>query len=210
MKIIHIIILSIISALAGVLFLAYEQEWIIIRSPFTTTNGLLTASGVSKQNIQFSFWRGHQFKQETRELMIADDAEKKSAQLISNWLTILHEEKILKPKITLQPVYTNSVYASQATPGQAGHSLPAIALKSDGWEARLATPGKAASSYLYVSFDQTPFGTQQSTHEKLMFIEGLKRTLRDNGIKLQGIYFLVNHAEMQDEHLDFSNAWLDC
>jgi len=59
----------------------------------------------------------------------------------------------------------------------------------------------------YLSFDRNIFSSKNSTHEKLMLIEGLLKTIRENDIKLQGIYFLVHHQIMEDYHLDFSNPW---
>jgi len=171
MRILHIILLSILSTLAGIAFLAYEHEWIIIRSPWNAS-AHYSAPGVSKQKITLWYWNQNQFKQETKELIIADDVEKKAATIIANWLTHLHDEKIIKNKITLQSA--------------------------------LLDP---AGTHLYISFDQSIFDKQQSTHEKWMLLEGLLRTLRENGIKLQGVYFLVNHAVMMDEHLEFGNAW---
>jgi hypothetical protein len=63
------------------------------------------------------------------------------------------------------------------------------------------------SNYAYISFDRNPFNKEQTTFEKLQWIEGLLKTIRDNGIKLQGIYFLVQHQPLIDPHLDFSNSW---
>ena len=76
MKISHIIILSILSALAGIAFLAYEHEWIIIRSPWNKGEQSSTP-GLSKQKITFSYWHEHAWKEETKELIITDDPEKK-------------------------------------------------------------------------------------------------------------------------------------
>jgi hypothetical protein len=59
----------------------------------------------------------------------------------------------------------------------------------------------------YISFDRNPFTKNQSTYEKFMWIEGLLKTVRENGIQLQSIYFLVHHQPLTDFHLDFSNAW---
>lgn len=171
MKIFHIIILSLLSALAGIAFLAYEHEWIIIRSPWNKSEHSSTP-GLSKQKITFSYWCEHAWKEETKELIITDDPEKKVATIIANWLTMLHEEKIIKEKVAL--------------------------------ESALFDP---ANTRLYVSFDQTLFRANQSTHDKWMFIKGLMRTLKENDIQVQGIYFLVKHAPLQDDQLDFTNAW---
>jgi len=60
---------------------------------------------------------------------------------------------------------------------------------------------------LYLSLDRNPFNETDSTYDKLMWIEGLLRTVREQSISVQGVRFLVHHQPMQDYHLDFSNSW---
>jgi hypothetical protein len=60
---------------------------------------------------------------------------------------------------------------------------------------------------LLLSLDYNPFSSDSSTFDKWMIIEGILKTLRDNGIKVQGVKFLVHHHEIYDYHLDFSNPW---
>jgi hypothetical protein len=60
---------------------------------------------------------------------------------------------------------------------------------------------------IYISFDRNLLSSESSTYDKLMLIESLLKTLRDNNIENYKIYFLVNHAQMQDTHLDFTHAW---
>jgi len=62
----------------------------------------------------------------------------------------------------------------------------------------------------YLSFDRNPFSSDSPTHEKWMWVEGLLKTLRENDIDLQTVYFLVHHQIMDDYHLDFSNPWPIC
>ena len=59
----------------------------------------------------------------------------------------------------------------------------------------------------YLSFDRPPFTKAASTFEKWMWIEGLLKTIRENGIALQRVHFLVHHQPMRDSHLDFSHPW---
>ena len=59
----------------------------------------------------------------------------------------------------------------------------------------------------FVSFDQAPFSKEDSTFEKLIWMESLLKTLRENEIQLQGISFLVHHKPIGDNHLDFTNPW---
>jgi hypothetical protein len=67
----------------------------------------------------------------------------------------------------------------------------------------LTTTGTEA----FVSFDHYPFAKDESTFEKWHWVEGLLKTLKDNGIALQSVRFLVHHQELIDPHLDFSQSW---
>ncbi len=101
MRLIHIIFFSFASIFASILFLAYQQEWIIIRSPWASSSPY-SLLGVSKQNITLYYWDKNQEKKEDKELIISDEQEKKAAAIISIWLTLLHDEKIIKNSVTLQ------------------------------------------------------------------------------------------------------------
>lgn len=73
-------------------------------------------------------------------------------------------------------------------------TLQDVALDSSGQEAIL-------------SFDRNPLNKENPTYEKLMWIEGLLKTIRDNNIQIQRIRFLVHHQTLNDNHLDFSSSW---
>ena len=62
------------------------------------------------------------------------------------------------------------------------------------------------SGILYVSFDRSPFGKHISTHEKLIFIESLLKTVKANST-IGHLYFLIQHKPLLDTHLDFSSTW---
>jgi hypothetical protein len=59
----------------------------------------------------------------------------------------------------------------------------------------------------YLSFDRSPFSKNKTTADKLHWIEGLLKTLRENDVKLQGIQLLIHHQPINDYHLDFSKPW---
>jgi hypothetical protein len=62
----------------------------------------------------------------------------------------------------------------------------------------------------YLSFDNNPLPQEKATIQKLMLIEGLLKTIRENEIPIQTIQLLVHHQPVQDYHLDFSNPWPIC
>lgn len=59
----------------------------------------------------------------------------------------------------------------------------------------------------FISFDRSPFIKENSTYEKLMWIESLLKTISESKIKIQSVRFLVHHKPLNDFHLDFSKAW---
>jgi len=58
-----------------------------------------------------------------------------------------------------------------------------------------------------LSFNRNPLDKQKSTFEKLMIIESILKTIRENNIPVQEILFLVHHQPLIDHELDFSNPW---
>ncbi len=61
--------------------------------------------------------------------------------------------------------------------------------------------------YAYINFDKNPINKHWPIYKKIKFIESILKTLHENKIKIQGLYFLVNHKFLEDSHLDFSHAW---
>lgn len=70
-------------------------------------------------------------------------------------------------------------------------------------QSAILTPSKQ----LLLSFDRSPFQIDDVTFSKWMWVEGLLKTLRENGIKVNGVQLLVHHQVLNDPHLDFSNPW---
>jgi hypothetical protein len=59
---------------------------------------------------------------------------------------------------------------------------------------------------LFISFDRQPFSKQQSIGEKIGFIQNLCKTIGPH-TAAHKIRFLVRHAPMHDNYLDFSSGW---
>ncbi len=60
---------------------------------------------------------------------------------------------------------------------------------------------------LFLSFNKDLFDKQDATFSKLMIIESLLKTLRENKIPVQSVRFLVHHQTLVDDHLNFSISW---
>ena len=53
------------------------------------------------------------------------------------------------------------------------------------------------------SLDRNPFSKHQSTFEKMIWVEGLLKSMRENGIKIQHVRFLVHDQPLSDVHIEF-------
>ncbi len=60
---------------------------------------------------------------------------------------------------------------------------------------------------LFLSFNKDLFEKQDATFSKLMIIESLLKTLKENKIAVQSVRFLIHHQTMVDDHLNFSISW---
>jgi hypothetical protein len=63
------------------------------------------------------------------------------------------------------------------------------------------------SQTAYLSFDQSLFSEDQNTYQKLMIVESLLKTLKENSITIPNVQILAHHKLIKDQHLDFSQAW---
>lgn len=64
-----------------------------------------------------------------------------------------------------------------------------------------------ANGQAIISFDRNPLNKKSNTFEKLMFIESILRTIRENNIKVSEFFFLSHYKPINDPELDFSNPW---
>lgn len=73
-------------------------------------------------------------------------------------------------------------------------ALQSILIDQDGTEA-------------FISFDRNPFLKESSVYEKLIWLEGLLKTIRKNKPQIKFVRFLVHHKPVNDPHLDFTYSW---
>jgi len=59
----------------------------------------------------------------------------------------------------------------------------------------------------FISINQYPFDKSASTHHKLMLIESLLKTIKENDIHILFIRLLIHHKPLIDDHLNFDVAW---
>ena len=65
----------------------------------------------------------------------------------------------------------------------------------------------ASGHEAFISFDRNPLTKEQATRDKLLWIEGLLRTIKQSGLPITSVRFLVYAKPLNDTHLDFSHAW---
>jgi hypothetical protein len=162
---------------AGLLFMALQQNWIILRFSSSILNhespsNSPSVSSFKKKKITLFCWKNDSWFSESNEILWSSDSAQNITNLVQSWLTLLDEEKLTSNKITLQSALLT-----------------------------------ANSQTAYLSFDQTLFSKDASTYQKLMVIEGLLKTLRANHLTTPFMQFLTQHQVAKDSHLDFSNPW---
>lgn len=174
MKYIKYLLLYLFTFIFGVLFFAYQNEWLIIATRFPVTKNNKQEEYkelLQKKIIKLFCWQNNKYKSEDTEIMISENIAENIKKIITCWLNLLEEEKILD-KVTLQ-----------------------------------STLMTKSTQEVYLSFDGPILNPENSTYEKLMLIESLLKTLKENDIINLKIYFLIHHQEMVDNHLDFLNPW---
>jgi hypothetical protein len=60
---------------------------------------------------------------------------------------------------------------------------------------------------LYLSFDRNLIDDEESTISKLMLIESLLKTLRENSNQITKVRLLKHHQTIWDNHLDLYHSW---
>ena len=60
---------------------------------------------------------------------------------------------------------------------------------------------------LYLSLDRLPWDKEMDTFKKWMIIEGILKTIKNADATIKKVHFLANHQQINDTHLDFTNAW---
>lgn len=166
--------LGVFCGLAGMLFCAYLNNWIIIRFPSYTRDitALYDASSMSKKKVTLFFWKYEQWCKESTQILWSQETERNLALIIKAWLTLLEDEHLITTPVRLQSV--------------------------------LLSPNKTQA---YLSFDRNLLPANCSIYSKWLYIEGLLKTIRENGIGISHIQLLVDQQPMTDYHLEFSNPW---
>ncbi len=95
------IVICLIGLLAGFLFLAYRQEWLIINWPAHPIE-LAVATRTEKRSVKLYFWSQERWKHESVDILWSEDKAQSAKYLVDAWLTWLEEEGADKDKVSLQ------------------------------------------------------------------------------------------------------------
>lgn len=167
------LLLGVVVMVGAFIYFSYNQQWLLICWPIKKQeNNAENKQPITKKIIKKIFWNHNHWDSEEGELLWSNNGAENIKQLLSNWLIVLDEEKIMEKKVSIQ----------------------SVVIDASGQEA-------------FISLDRNPFDKKQSTYAKLLWVEGLFKTVRENGIKIQWIQLLVHHKPLVDYHLDFSNPW---
>lgn len=200
-KTINVVVLSFLLFILGFLFFAFYNNWIILFLPSYNIETISKKHSFKKERVDVSlaFWKDNKWNKESINLLWCEaDQADNIKYLINGWLNLVREEKVL---------FSIGDTSSQEVGGANGEFnlkkekafLPAANLQN----VLISSCGQNA----YLSFDRNPLPQECSIYQKLMFIEGILKTIRENGVKVSGIFFLVKHKTMQDQHFDFSRPW---
>lgn len=94
---------------AGIIWFGYRQQWIIIQMPASCM--LLPYHKAQEQSITLHYWNDGAWHKETQSLLASDVPARMLQIILANWLTQMHDENIMRKKITLQSALIDSEHA---------------------------------------------------------------------------------------------------
>ena len=164
---------------SGMIFYGIYNEIIIFRMPFKRVGTPIEQSTSVRKMIKLIFWNGEAWEKEEKEILYSQDTITTVHHVLTAWLAVQEEE--------------HPESKSQAT-GPQKVTLQFIMLDASGREAS-------------ISFDRSPLPKEASTAEKLLWVEGMLKTLQESGLSLQTVRLLVYAIPLEDQHLDFTHPW---
>lgn len=94
-------ILGSITFILGILFFAFQQEWLLIRIPQKNTSSHVNISKI-KKTIAIHFWHDNKWHIEKQDILWSNDVSENLYSLVTSWLNTLDAEEITSKKIILQ------------------------------------------------------------------------------------------------------------
>ena len=104
----HYLLLSIVLFCAGLLFYSLFNEILLIRLPFKTSLNPLDQDQSQRKITKFFVWNGETYVTEEKEILYSDNTIRTLENIVSSWLTVLEEEKLMPKKVSLQSIMISS------------------------------------------------------------------------------------------------------
>ncbi len=104
MKYITTICAILLCAICGILFHAYQKEWVIILLPYQTARCVEHCQEETpcvQEKIILYFWKQGQWHQESNSIIWSSDIHATIKTIINHWLTLLEDEKLIDNDIQL-------------------------------------------------------------------------------------------------------------
>lgn len=99
------LILCLITTSAGIFLFAITQEWIILRFPFMSSRQTLqTIQRVQEKSVPIFYYKHGAWHSETCIVLTSDAKDQTLFHLVSAWLRVQHDEKIITKKVTLESI----------------------------------------------------------------------------------------------------------
>jgi hypothetical protein len=172
-----------IGLILGAVFLLFNREIILIQLPWASKNCHQMSKVANfvyvQKKVRHFFWRdGRWCSEESMSIWCQNNTAKNIKKIVNSWIFCLQEESLIDHAVWVQ----------------------SVALSGDNED-------------VYISFNRSFINSELSIFKKWVLIEGLLKTIREAIAgeevvqRIKRILFLVNHDHLQDNHLDFSQAW---
>ncbi len=104
MSIRQYLILSCCALLGGILFYSIYNELIIFHLPSKRGEQQITQGKAYRKNIPLIYWKHDAFITEEKELLITLHTQRTLLDIMTSWLHLLEEERILQKRVSVQSI----------------------------------------------------------------------------------------------------------
>ncbi len=101
---IYFFLIVIVSLCAGFFFYGIYNEYIIVRLPLRHEARVLEQLHVKRKNVKLYYWNNEKFFFEEKMILYSSDMISTVTELITSWLTMLHEEHPMQKRVNLERV----------------------------------------------------------------------------------------------------------
>jgi hypothetical protein len=102
MKTFKIIFISFLALFVGIIYFAFNKEWIIFRRSLTNNQFQPSRTKNTKKECTLTYWNNNEWHHEKIIVLWSDNQANNCKQLINELLLLWDEEHLLNKKITLE------------------------------------------------------------------------------------------------------------